>query len=337
MACAENTRQIPINIETDDAKQYSRNLSQFLYDYKAGSSITLMQMNTNTKGAGYINIPDIQESFLNFTTTGNLAHVISFFFIDSLNYYNNKKMPIEIINVYKSKNGSDYLMMFIPVDIKDGTSASSSFFHSFIPLLTEKKEGEFYQSVVDIQGINYNNIIPRSHFMYYNAVFPHFGDCTSKIKMILYDTPIEIKQSDYDSLVGIFGKFTDNNMSSSDTNPLFNLNNFEKKHDIDYRMMFYNRLGTKRGPGRHTGNDVKELTCTPILDEEDKPIEGTRLDWIRQGLERGVSTELKNLFFVLILIAVTVGIIVTLHELAFKNLGKIIGDDSIIARSKPNL
>lgn len=337
MACAENTRQIPINIKSEDAKQYSRNLSQFLYDYTSGSSIILMQMTTDTKGAGYINIPNLQESYLNFTTTGDLVHVISLFFIDSLNYYNDRKMPIEILNVYQSKNSSDYLFMFIPVDIKGGSSASTSFFHSFVPLLKEKKEGEFYQSAVNIQGINFNNIIPRSHFMYYNAVFPHFGDCTSKIKMILYDTPIGIKRSDYNSLVNIFGKFSDNSMSSSHTNPLFNLSNFEKKHDINYGMMYYNRLGTKRGPGKHSGNDVKELTCTPILDEEDKPIEGTRLDWIRQGLEKGVSTELKNLLFVLILIAVTVGVIVTLHELAFKNLGKVIGDETIIARSKPNL
>ena len=70
-------------------------------------------------------------------------------------------------------------------------------------------------------------------------------------------------------------------------------------------------------------DDVKPLTCTPILDEEDKPIEGNRLDWIRKGFEQGVSAELKNLLFIIILIAVVVGLIVTAHELAFKNLGKI--------------
>ena len=59
--------------------------------------------------------------------------------------------------------------------------------------------------------------------------------------------------------------------------------------------------------------------------EEDKPIEGNRLDWIRKGFEQGVSAELKNLLFIIILIAVVVGVIVTLHELAFKNLGKLVG------------
>ena len=33
MACEENTIQLPINIKSGDAKQYSRNLSQFLYDF----------------------------------------------------------------------------------------------------------------------------------------------------------------------------------------------------------------------------------------------------------------------------------------------------------------
>lgn len=337
MACAENTRQIPINIKIENTMQYTRNLSQFLYDYTSGTSVNVTQMDKDLKGAGYIYIPNIQESYLNFTTAGDLTHVITMFFIESLNYYNDEKMPLEIINIYKAKNGSGYFFMFIPFEIKNEASPSSNFFHSFIPLLDGKTEGEFYNSSVDIQDINLNSIIPRSHFLYYNAVFPYFGDCTTKIKMILYDTAIGIKQSDYDSLVSIFGKLSDNTMSSTDTNPFLNLSNYEKKHDIDYRMMFYNRVGTKRGPGKHTGDDVKELTCTPILDEEDKPIEGTRLDWIKQGFEKGVSPQLKNLLFILILIAVTVGVIVTVHEIAFKHLGKLVGDDTIIARSKPNL
>ena len=44
-----------------------------------------------------------------------------------------------------------------------------------------------------------------------------------------------------------------------------------------------------------------------------------------------------NLLFVIILIVVVVGVLVTVNEFVFKNLGKLVGDESIIARSKENL
>ena len=50
-----------------------------------------------------------------------------------------------------------------------------------------------------------------------------------------------------------------------------------------------------------------------------------------------MSAELKNLLFIIILVAVVVGVIVTVHEFVFKNLGKFVGDEGIVARSKDNL
>ena len=70
------------------------------------------------------------------------------------------------------------------------------------------------------------------------------------------------------------------------------LSNYEKMHTINWRLMYLNVKGTKDGPGRKSP-DVLPLTCTPILDEEDKPIEGTRLDWIKQGFD-GLSGDFKN-------------------------------------------
>ena len=53
-------------------------------------------------------------------------------------------------------------------------------------------------------------------------------------------------------------------------------------NNIENDLMYLNVKGTKDGPGKKSP-DVLPLTCTPILDEEDKPIEGTRLDWIKHS------------------------------------------------------
>ena len=334
MACEENTIQLPINIKSGDAKQYSRNLSQFLYDFVPGKSILVMQMAYKLSGAFYMSIPNINNSFINFTTLGNLQYLSSVGFIQSLNYFNGAKQKMEIIHIFMSKSTREFLFMCIPVKISSGDSASTRFFNSFIPLLKrDEKQKNFYSQTINIEGININNIIPRSHFMYYNAAFPILtSDCTTKYKMILYDKPIHIHRKDYTKLKNIFGVYSDNGLTSDNTDAKKNLSNYVKKHTINYKTMYFNKQGTKNGPGKHDSDDVKELTCTPILDEEDKPIEGNRLDWIRKGFEQGVSAELKNLLFIIILIAVVVGVIVTLHELAFKNLGKLVGSEGIVAR-----
>lgn len=339
MACEENTIQLPINIKSGDAKQYSRNLSQFLYDFTSANSITIMQMSSKLRGAFYMILPNISNSYINFTTLGNLQYQGSIVLMQSLNYFNGSKKPMEIIHIFMSKNTSEFLLMFTPVKVASGNSSSTTFFNSFVPLLKKTKEqNNNFSQTVNIQGLNLNNIIPRSHFMYYNAAVPLLGgDCTKKVKLIIYDKPIDINRKDYENFKSIFGLYDTNDLTSTETNPRKNLKNYVPKHTINYKMMYFNKEGTKRGPGKHNSDDIKELTCTPILDEEDKPIEGTRLDWIKQGFEKGVSAELKNLLFIIILVAVVVGVIVTVHEFVFKNLGKLVGDDNIVARSKDNL
>lgn len=338
MACEENTIQVPINIKSGDVKQYSRNLSQFIYDFTSGNSISIMQLGHKLRGAFYMIFPNINNSYINFTTLGNLQYQGSIVLMQSLNYFNGRKRPMEIIHIFISKNTREYLFMFTPVKVGSGSSSSTTFFNSFVPLLKKKKEQkDYFQQTVNVQGLNLNNIIPRSHFMYYNAAIPLFGDCTTKHKIILYDRPIDINRKDYLNLKGIFGLYKDNNLTSTETNSRINLKNYVTKHTINYKMMYFNKIGTKRGPGKHDSDDIKELTCTPILDEEDQPIEGNRLDWIKQGFEKGVSAELKNLLFIIILVAVVVGVIVTVHEFVFKNLGKFVGDEGIVARSKDNL
>lgn len=336
MACPQNTMQIPINIKSDKRTQYVRNLSKFTYDFINATKLTIANISTGVKGLGYIQLDGITNSHINISTMGKLRLMNILFYINSLNKYNNQRKDMELMLIFMD-NSNDILIMFIPLTKRNDNSSSTQFFKEFVPLLKEKEANDDnYTDVVTVNTLNVNNIIPRSSFMYYNsAVCPLFGNCNLKMNMIFYDTISYINESDYNKLVSIFGEFSKNELTTETTDPILHLNNYETMYSINDRMMYFNKQGTKNGPGKH-GDNVLPLTCTPILDEEDKPIEGSRLDWISQDFSK-ISPAFKNFLFIFLLILVVIGVMVTIHEFAFKFIGRLIGDEKILYRSESKL
>lgn len=338
MAC-ENKRQLPINIKKSGINQYSRNLSQFFYDFKDCKSITVEQHDKDISGFAKFNLHGIENSYINFSTMGSLKLKKGYIIVDSINKYDGERKNMEIILEFeKTVAPTDTLIMIIPVEKSGKNTASSSFFHAFIPFMEEKKEGKKYESSISVQGLNINNLIPTNSFLLYNAVFPLIYTCEDYYKTIIFNESIQIKDSDYNKLDSIFGNYRNNDLNTeANQKKELHSSNYTEMHNINYRMMYYNKKGTKHGPGRHGDLDIQNLTCTPILDEDDQPIDGTRLDWIKQAFDEGVSTEFKTIIFVIILVGLTVVILVTVHEYAFKSIGKLIGDESIVGRSSSNL
>ena len=85
--------------------------------------------------------------------------------------------------------------------------------------------------------------------------------------------------------------------------------------------MTYNRIGTTRGLGKHVNKgDPFSLTCEPIVDEKDKPLDGgDRFAWIK-GVYNTVDSDAKNLFWLLLFVIFLIGILVSLHVFIFKNI-----------------
>ena len=332
MACPENTRQIPVNIKTSSITQYAKNLSKFTYDFKKATKVKVSNPDNDVKGVGIMEFSGMQNSHINFSTMGDLRLLGSYLFLKSVNKYNGSRADLELMMVFLNNSG-EYLNMFIPVKVNETKSSSSRFFDQIFPVLEDRDDmSSSYLNEITVTNVNVNDLIPRDSFLYYNAVFAPVTGCSMKINMIFYNKMSNISSSSYNAIKAILGTFSDNNMTSDATKGFLNLSNYEKMHTINWRLMYINVKGTKDGPGRKSP-DVLPLTCTPILDEEDKPIEGTRLDWIKQGFD-GLSGEFKNFLFVAILIIVVVGLIVTAHEFAFKYIGRLIGNEKTLTRSK---
>jgi len=333
MACTGNTIKIPINIDKTKMKKYqkSSNLTKFTYNFK-----NISEIEVDASYNGIFKIKQEQKAVAHISTLGRLDLVGTQFFMKSVNEYNGEKMPMEILLIFANKNGK-YVYIFIPVKYSENASLSAKWFGQFAGFITKEIK------TVSVSNFNYNDIIPKNSFITYQSTIPYIGGCTHYFKCIFFEEAITIKQSDYNRLKEIFGETKDCVEEGEECEKKWvftrdskkyagNVNNYKTIHKIIEKYVFLNEKGTKDGPGLGGTNDTLPLICTPVEDEKGEPISGTRLDWI-QGSFGGIDAETKNIFYLIIIVAVLIGAMVFLHSFIFKNIGKLLGDDAIVTRS----
>jgi len=100
--------------------------------------------------------------------------------------------------------------------------------------------------------------------------------------------------------------------------------------------IFSNEQGTKKGPGDNSSrSDPFSLTCEPIVDEDDKPIDGKdRLEWVKEIYNSDNKTlqGMKKWFWIFLFVIALTGILMALHVFIFKNIGLFITQNEIINR-----
>ena len=101
--------------------------------------------------------------------------------------------------------------------------------------------------------------------------------------------------------------------------------------------IFRNEQGTKKGPGDNSSrSDPFSLTCEPIVDEDDKPIDGKdRLEWVKEIYNSDNKTlqGMKKWFWIFLFVIALTGILMALHVFIFKNIGLFITQNEIIDRA----
>ena len=327
MACEGNYNKIPIDINKSEITKLSKNLSRFTYDFKNISKIKINKF--FLKGNFSVGYGDIQKGVAHMPTLGKLDFHGSLFYMNSVNKYNGNHVDMEIILIFINKNNK-YILIFIPFIFNDTTSKSAKFFNQFASSVVDEKTQE-----ISVNNFNFNNIIPQDSFISYKSTIPFLGDCTTNVNIIFFEKSLTIKNDDYDKLVDVFGINDDYKDSEELNDPSIyykNLINYEIK-EINPRFASFDYKGTKNGPGLRSSNETLPLVCTPIEDEDGGSISGgTRLDWIK-GTFNSVGPETKNIFYLILIVGILIGVMVFLHSFIFKNLGKLLGDEAIVTRS----
>ena len=262
-------------------------------------------------------------------TLGKLDFHGSFFYMNSVNKYQGKRVDMEITLLFVDKDDNN-LLIFIPIKKDTTTSKSAKFFNQFASSVVNEKTQE-----ISVNNFNFNNIIPQDSFISYKSTIPFLGDCTTNVNIIFFEKTLNIKTEDYDKLVEVFGKNDDYKDNEELNNPSIyykNLINYEIK-EINPRFASFDYKGTKNGPGLRSSNETLPLVCTPIEDENGDSVSGgTRLDWIK-GTFDSIGPETKNMFYLILIVGILIGVMVFLHSFIFKNLGKLLGDEAIVTRS----
>ena len=264
------------------------------------------------------------------------------------------------------------LLIFIPVNTVDNPSAdnmSHIWFENICPETQVQPSSGPGTDHISQANVSFNQIIPKAPFWVYNNIKFHgekncggseenefkathaiffSGDSAITISTNRHDifnqitnskptthidisTYIDISNNTEDWKKAWFKTYTPN----PDTGQLE-----EQRKERDFRYnkvnkgsIFRNELGTTLGPGDHTDKgDPFSLTCEPIVDTDDKPIEGKdRLEWVKD-VYGSVPKSMKNLLWVVIFIIILTGILITLYSIIFKNIGLFITQNEIAGR-----
>jgi hypothetical protein len=316
-------RKIPINIVKSEIAKLSTNLSSFLYDFKDNNDCKIEKF---LKGAFIVKLDDVDSAY--FTTMGKLTYIRAICVIGGINKYDGIKPDIEIILEMKNKNNK-LLYIFIPIKIGNN-SLCSKWFSQFSSLVNND-EVSFTSNV---NGWNFNDVITRCPFVYYNAKADIIG-LKESCNMIFLTEFNTIEKEYYDQLVSAFGKveLNDTPWTNGNDDSWLNIDNWEMQK-IYNQHIYYNAKGTKDGPGLEGIDGSLPLTCEVINDEKDEPIGGEkRLEWIK-GTISGVDSSVKSGFYLVMLIILLIGALIGFYVFIFKKLGIFFGGPGIIGRNK---
>ena len=316
-------RKIPINIVKNEIVKYSNQLTSFLYDFKDNNDCKIIKF---LKGSFTVNLDDVDCCYL--TTMGKLTSIYAICVIGGINEYDGKKPDIEIILVMKNKNNK-HLFIFIPIKIGNN-SLCSKWFSQFSSLVNN--DNTSFTS--NVNGWNFNDVITRCPFVYYNATADIIGinDSCNMIFLTEFNT---IEKKYYEQLEKAFGKVEPDKSPWENGNDAtwLNKDNWEMQK-IYTQHIYYNAKGTKDGPGLEGIDSSLPLTCEVINDEKDEPIGGEkRLEWIK-GTFSGVDSSVKSGFYLVMLIILLIGALIGFYVFIFKNLGIFFGGPGIIGRNK---
>lgn len=318
-------RKIPINIVKSEIAKLSTNLSSFLYDFKDNNDCKIEKFSDN-KGAFIVKLDDVDSAY--FTTMGKLTSIRAICVIGGINKYDGKKPDIEIILEMKNKNNKN-LFIFIPIKIGNN-SLCSKWFSQFSSLVNNN-EVSFTSNV---NGWNFNDVITRCPFVYYNAT-ADIIDLKESCNMIFLTEFNTIEKKYYEQFKTAFGKVEPGKAPwmEDKSDSWFNKDNW-KMYKIYTQHIYYNAKGTKDGPGLEGIDSSLPLTCEVINDEKDEPIGGEkRLEWIK-GTFSGVDSSVKSGFYLVMLIILLIGALIGFYVFIFKKLGIFFGGPVIIRRNK---
>ena len=261
MACKISTA--PINISTA-VNQPCKEKCEFYYDY-GNSSCSVVNQSTYLDIKCFNGINSVSSGL-----TGSLYVTSVRLYRPSLNTYDGFKADAELI-ITHSGGGKNFYVC-VPVISSEKESSSAKWFSQIIPYSPSEKGGS--GKSVNVSNFSLNSVVPLAPFFIYEGGTFDWG-CSSSDIMIIFNKnkAINIKNSNYKTLVTLISKHS----YSAQATPSY---------------LTFNATGTSSGPGKQPGSkSSKQLTCTPIVDQDGNNIEGNKPEDMAWEGEPPVDSE----------------------------------------------
>lgn len=238
MSCPNSTAPIDISDSNVAGKCEYKCSYKFHYNdsncvaTNRGNYISISYDKSSTPPVKYNSVGyDVQESRL---------------YIPSLHTYNNSRSDGELVVVHRSNTGSNPLLVCIPIQTNNTSSASALLLETIVATVANNAPSEDESTTVPISSFNLNAIIPQKPFYSYTATEP-YQPCSSETDYVVFSTAqvaLDMKPSTLQSLQNII----ENHPYTVASGPL----------------LFYNEKGSTQG-----GTGEIYIDCRPVGQTEE--------------------------------------------------------------------
>jgi len=186
----------PINITSTATKCTS--ICKYKYKYAISDCVL-------TNGGDYLGIQATQKGNNVYFNNAIYNVVGARVYTPSLHTYNGTHADGELI--IDHVGGGNNLLVCIPIKVSGSASTGgSSFFHSFLPYVPQKKGGV---ANVNVANWSFNSIIPPGKYYFYNGTAP-YPPCTGAYNIIVFDSDkaVNVSSTAFAHLTAVIKKNT---------------------------------------------------------------------------------------------------------------------------------
>jgi carbonic anhydrase len=238
MSCSAATA--PIDIHMGNIKGKCDYKCSFHFHYNTSTCVA-------TNRGDYVSIAYDKSSSppVQYNSTGYDVEEIRLY-SPSLHSFNGTKADAELIIVHYSKSGASPLLVCVPVNGNNTSSASTQFFTTLVDAMSASAPSEGESTIVDAPKFNLSGLVPRKPFFSYTATEPYQPCSTGAVEYIVFQASLDIPLNSLDNLQNIIAT----NGYDIKTGP----------------SLFYN----EKGPGVGAGDGEIYIDCQPVGASEEE-------------------------------------------------------------------
>ncbi len=240
MSCLNPTS--PIDISPQNISGNCDLKCAYNYNYQQSSTVARNMGNYITLSYDSFSNPPVTYN----TSKYNIDEIR--IYTPSLHSFNGSKVDAEFVIVHSSNNGSNPLLVCVPIKQNNASSTSASLLDEIVTSVSNNAPKEGGVTTINLDSFTANNLVAKKPFYSYTANLP-YQPCNTQASILVYNIADHSCDINSSTLTTLKSVIQNNPYNPVRTTPFF--------------------LNTK-GPGTNASSDEIYIDCKPVGSSEDE-------------------------------------------------------------------